>query len=61
MNNIWLTQKTQLPTGVWKGLKKPYIEVEENGIYSDYDEMTGQEGAKQSLVQSNMVHVPPAQ
>ena len=33
---------TQLPTGIRKGLKKPYIKVKENGIYSDYDETTGQ-------------------
>ena len=53
-NNIWLTQKIQLPTGVRKGLKKPYIEVEENGIYSDYDEMTGQEWDK--VVTSPLKH-----
>ena len=29
-----------------KGLKKPYIEVEENGIYSDYDKTIGQEWDK---------------
>lgn len=41
-NGIRITQNTRLPTGT----KKANIKVEEKGIYSDYDETTGQERDK---------------
>ena len=39
-NNIRITQSTQLATN-GKKCKEPHIEVDDNGMFSDYEEMTG--------------------
>ena len=43
-NTIWITQNSQLPTtAVKKEPKEAHIEVEDKGVFSDYDETEGQE------------------
>ena len=41
-NNIRITQSTQLATN-GKKRKEPRIEVDDDGMFSDYEEMTGRE------------------
>ena len=41
-NNIQIAQSTQLATN-GKRRKEPCIEVDNNGMFSDYEEMTGRE------------------
>ena len=45
-NNTWITQKIQPHNVVIKEPKEAIITVEDNGIYSDYDETTGLEWDK---------------
>ena len=61
-NTIRITQNSQLPTtAVKKEPKEAHIEVEDKGVFSDYDETEGQERERALASGVKMVFMLPAQ